>query len=439
MEIHPLLLAGARAPGYTVDGRPSRFASDDTPRRIRLVPEIAPYTVEFVAEDVPPFGWRRFRLRPSADAHPDRDDDGRSIAIGDRSVEAASDGTLTVRFGPRVFPGVAAVENIGDRGDTYDFDAAGGNAMRLDEVRVHRSLHANGVALLVVERTLSVPAALAPDRAGRSAETVRIDLRTEARLVPGVARVDLRVTLHNRARDHRLRLLFPTGRPVEEFLAATTFDVARRSTAPRQANGWVHPAPSTFPHQGFVSAGGFTVVAPGLSEAEVTPDGVIAITLVRSVGWLSRMDLRSRPQMAGPGMPTPGAQCLETIEADLSLHPELDVRAASDAETGLVAVTAGDAPLFAAGAPLLEIEPRAIVLSAMKPAEDGSATIVRLLNPTDDRLVARLKIGLPVARVVPVRLDETPDGEALAARDGKLEVVLPAHALRSIAVEFAPR
>ena len=70
----------------------------------------------------------------------------------------------------------------------------------------------------------------------------------------------------------------------------------------------MHRAPATFPQQGFVSANGLTVVAPGLPEAEVTPDGVIAITLLRAVGWLARTDLRQRPQPAGPAVPTPGAQ-----------------------------------------------------------------------------------------------------------------------------------
>ena len=73
----------------------------------------------------------------------------------------------------------------------------------------------------------------------------------------------------------------------------------------------MHPAPATFPHQGFVCANGLTVAAPGLPEAEVTPDGITAVTLVRAVGWLARMDLRSRPRPDGPLIAVPGAQCLE--------------------------------------------------------------------------------------------------------------------------------
>src|SRR5581483_1933536 len=270
------------------------------------------------------------------------------------------------------------------------------------------------------------------DRSARSAASVPLVLETEARLVPGTGRVDLDVRVDNTARDHRLRLLFPTDGPVDTFHAATTFDVARRETAPRDASRWIHPAPATFPQQGFVTAGGLTVAAPGLPEAEVTPDGTIAITLVRAVGWLARMGLATRPQPAGPALPVPGAQCPGTIEARLALFAGLDPRTARDAELGLRAVVAGDAPLVPPGAPLLELSPREIVLAAVKPPESGAGIVVRLLNPTDATISARLRVGVRVGTAGPVRLDETPDGAPLAIRDGTLSVDVPAHALRSL-------
>ena len=70
------------------------------------------------------------------------------------------------------------------------------------------------------------------------------------------------------ATNHRLRLRFPTGAGVERFAAATTFDTARRTTAPVDDSRWVHPAPRTFPQQGWIAANGLVVGAPGLPEAE---------------------------------------------------------------------------------------------------------------------------------------------------------------------------
>jgi len=428
MALHPLLMADLTSPGFTVDGAAARVVADPGTERIRLVAERAPRSVEFVAADVPAFGWRRFRLAPGPGCD-DVVDDGREIAVDGVAVRVADDGTLDVTIGGRTFRGLVAVEDTGDRGDTYDFDPVAGDAPRLESVSVERVRHASGLASLRVRRVLALPAALAADRASRSAELVETELDVEVRLVPGVARVDLRVRLDNRARDHRLRLLFPTHAPVAEFLAATTFDVARRHAARPDDRTWVHPAPATFPQQGFVSAAGLTVAAPGLPEAEVTPDGTIAITLVRAVGWLARMDLKTRPQVAGPTLPTPDAQCRTEIEAELSLLAGCDARAARDAEVGLRAVAAGSAPLVAPGRALLEVEPAAVVLSAVEPAPDGDGIWLRLQNPHDGEHRATVRIGFPCASALPLRLDGTPCGDPLHVADGVLQLSVPPHAL----------
>ncbi|GAG69611.1 unnamed protein product, partial [marine sediment metagenome] len=48
-----------------------------------------------------------------------------------------------------------------------------------------------------------------------------------------------------------------------------------------------------------------------MPEYEIIPDNnTIALTLVRSVGWLSRGDLEYKKGNAGPSFATPEAQCL---------------------------------------------------------------------------------------------------------------------------------
>ena len=431
MSLHPWLHHSLVTRGFTVDGAPARLVADETPGRLRLTPETLPQSVEFVAVDVPAFGWRRFTLAPSA-AHMDQEDDGREIACGSLAVRAATDGTFELRTSSGVYGGLCGVEDVGDRGDTYDCDPLVDGPVGLEQVGVRRRVDESGFQYLTVRRTFSVPAELAPDRSRRSDQRVSLVIETEARLAAGVERVDLRVRVDNRAKDHRLRILFPTGDRVEEFEAATTFDIARRNTRSRDATTWVHPAPATFVQQGFVSANGLTVVAPGLPEVEVTADGVIVITLMRAVGWLARMDLTTRPQPAGPLLPTPGAQCLGPFEAHLALFAGGHAGAARDAEVGLWAVAAGAAPLLPDGRALLTIEPRDVVLSALKPAEDGTGVIVRLLNPSDTAREARIHVGFPFASVHSVRLDETPDTEPLAASGSCVSLPVPAHRLRSL-------
>src|SRR5206468_11357018 len=98
--------------------------------------------------------------------------------------------------------------------------------------------------------------------------------------------------------------------------AEGAFDVVRRAvTPPPGSEAWRERAVLTYPQKTFVAVGdgqrGLLLANRGLPEFEVQPSGdglLIALTLLRCVGWLSRGDLATRPGHAGPGLPTPGRQ-----------------------------------------------------------------------------------------------------------------------------------
>jgi alpha-mannosidase len=175
-----------------------------------------------------------------------------------------------------------------------------------------------------------------------------------------------------------------------------------------------------------------TVVAPGLPEAEVTPDGTIAITLLRSVGWLSRFDLPSRPIPAGPEMPTPGAQLHGRHEASISLLAGMDPAGARAATLALHGAIVGAGPLLPSGFALVAISPPSVLLSALKPAAHGDGIVLRLLNPTDDPLDAVVRLGFPVASARAVRIDEEPDDWPVDFRRGEIRVSVPRHASKTV-------
>ncbi len=431
-EIPPLAQSALDPPGFAIDGAPVRVVPSDDPTRPRWLPEQTPFDVEFVAADIPAFGCRRFRLTPNARTD-DVVDDGRSVENDRVEVRLDEDGTLRVRFEQAEFVGLLAIEDRGDRGDTYDFDPVAEDCGAIAEsTTCERRRHRSGLERLVIRRVLRVPSALDAARAQRSIARTPLVVHIEARIAPGIARVDLGLSVENSARDHRLRLCFPTGRPTAIFHAATTFDVAERRPSPPDDARWIHRAPRTFAHQGWVQANGLTVLAPGLPEAEVTEDGTISLTLLRSVGWLSRHDLRSRPQVAGPALEVPGAQELGVIEAHIGLLPGCDPSAVRAAELGLHGVIGGPAPLLAPDRSLIRLEPCTLLLSALKPAEEGDGIIVRVLNPTDTAVLARLHVGFPIASVAAVRLDEQPTDRPVT-RDGEaIRFDVPSRALRSI-------
>lgn len=433
LAIHPLVIANLLPRGFTVDGQPAMKIPDLGNRRVRLLPDQQDLEIEFVAQDVPPFGYKIFQLAPAEESLP-ISDDGREISNETLSLVASDDGTLSLELADREYEGLAALEDVGDRGDTYDFDPVPGN-WRLKEVQFHRHRHPNGIQRLEIRRTLSLPAGLDEHRRKRGGEFEDLVVSLTARLAQGVDRLDLAVSVQNNVGDHRLRILFPTGAPAGEFVAATTFDVARRSTAPADDSRWVHAAPKTFPSQGWVSANGLTVAAPGLYETEVTPQGTIAVTLVRAVGWLSRPDLSTRPGPAGPSLATPGAQCLGWINARISLMAAdgpRGRRGPRDAELGLRAVAAGPTPLLEPGRSLVSLDPPTLILSALKPAEEGNGIVMRLVNPTSQQVEASLVLGFPISKASIVRLDESPTKESALIDDETVKFAVRPHQIVSV-------
>jgi alpha-mannosidase len=438
--VNPLLSKNHAARGFTIDGEPARLVADAGTTRPRLSPDEPVFDVEFVARDVPAFGWTSVRLA-RAEACPEARDDAREISVDGLAARVDPDGSLQLCAGDRSFPGLLRFEDSGDRGDTYDYDPApaapGIPDLQAGPATVTRFRHPNGSQRLVIERILQVPEALSPDRSRRSADTVALPVRIEAVLSPGSPWLELRLDLDNRARDHRLRALFASGSRDPEFHAATTFDTARRKRGRADDREWIHPAPETFVHQGWVSHAGLLVLAPGLNEAQLTDTGDIAITLLRATGWLSRPDLRSRPGDAGPALPTPRAQCPGPLSMRLGLaiaDPDRAPALAHDFEAGLSAVAAGPHPLWPEGTAMLAVEPAEVVLSAWKPCERGDGSVLRLQNPLDRPVTARVTLGWSPSRVESVRLDESAADEPVAHDGRQLEIALPPHALRSVRI-----
>jgi len=432
---HRWLLPPREGTGFRADGVPARVVAGNPDGRFLIAAASEARDLELVVGEIPAFGWRRVRLEAVAEAAPDVVDAEREIACGDVAVRAADDGTLSVRFGARELAGLCALEDAGDRGDSYDADPLEPGAPRVQSVAIERRRHASGIEELEIVRVLRVPRALDPSRERRASELADVRVAVRARVAPGEPGVALSVRVERAAEDHRLRLLFPTGAPCAGFLAATTFDTIARSTAPLDATGWIHPPPATFPQQGFVCANGLAVVAPGLPEAEVRPDGAIALTVLRAVGWLSRADLRSRPGPAGPQLAVPGAQT-NAVEAELRLLDARDTsRVASDAreiEAPLQAVTIAGAPLAPENTALVALEPRTLVLSACKPAEHGDGLIVRVQNPGNSPVRARLRTGFALSAAHALRLDESDAGFSIEFAPASVSFDVPPHALRTV-------
>jgi len=409
-----------------------------------------------VAHDVPAHGYRAFGIRPATPSA------GPVLPTGDvHRIENAfyvvevdpAVGTLTVtdKQSGAVFPGLHCFVDGGDRGDEYNYcpperDRLVAAPNTPPTVRLVEGGPARWT--LEVSQVYRVPASLGADRAERSDVLIDLPIATCVSLSPGVRRVECVTTVDNHARDHRLRVHFSTPVQTGVSHAEGHFDVLARPLAlPPQAGDWPEQPAPTQHQRTFVDVNdgrvGLLLANRGLPEVEVIPgdEGVTAaLTLLRCVGWLSRDDTHCRRGHAGPGLPTPGAQCLgrQTFEYALVPHAgswENVYRQAHafNAPLRATAVPASDGPL-PASLSFLQIIPSDFVITAVKRAEDGDRLIVRGYNITGTAQEVTITLDRPVRRATRANLNEDPQ-EKLVADDGAVRFVARAKEIVTLQLE----
>jgi alpha-mannosidase len=195
---------------------------------------------------------------------------------------------------------------------------------------------------------------------------------------------------------------------------------------------------ATAPAQRFVAvagaARGLAVLAPGFFEYELAPGGDLRLTLLRAVGQLSRGDLATRPGHAGWPTATPEAQCLGRDRLQLALSPvaRRDLADGSalpelweDVFLPPRAIWLRQATPLRLPRSGLELEGDGLVLSCVKPADEGDAIVLRCYNARGEPVEGRWRLDRPAARAILQRADERGGTELALADDGR---AVPFHA-----------
>jgi len=272
--------------------------------------------VSFVADDLAQTGFTFYRLvREDSAVVPANADAVASIENEFFRLTPTARG-LEIRDLARNAAMELYFEDDGDRGDEYNYDPVGDGASIANPASITASVVDDGPVRKRVELSMKfeVPAALTADRRGRSANREQLDIGLIATLYQGLDRVDFLANVMNRARDHRLRAALRTPVTATDAVHDTSFGVIRRALAPTEPRGTEDIYP-TVPHRTFtaVESGEFSaaLASRGILEVEARPEAAgttILLTLLRSVGWLSRSDLATRRGGAGPELETPDAQ-----------------------------------------------------------------------------------------------------------------------------------
>jgi alpha-mannosidase len=234
--------------------------------------------------------------------------------------------------------------------------------------------------------------------------------------------VRIRLEVENGANDHRLRARCPVDAG-HEAVAGAAFGFERRGpVTPDRRPGLIERPVLTAPAHRYVAAAegrrGLALFAPAFFEYQWTDDHELLLTLVRSVGELSRADLPERPGHAGWPEAVPLAQERGTHRIDLAIAP---VGASSVDrpeeleqwwEDAFLPVQARHYRAFggrgiAAG---FTLEGDGLITSAIKPGADGMI-VLRCWNARETTVEGIWVSGMPLDRAVLMRADETILGE----------------------------
>ena len=280
------------------------------------------------ADAVPGLGFRGYRIerRPHLASYE------AGVRAGARFIEndavrvtVAANGSCTVqdRLSGYSWKGLHLFEDGGDAGDEYNYSYPRNDRLvtsRRLKARV-RLLESGPLrATLRIEMRLPVPAMVSADRTSRSRRTTSLRITTDISLTPLSRTVQFVTTVENTARDHRLRVLFPTDFATRRSLVDSQFCVVEREHREFDTAEFTieHPA-GVAPMQRFVavreSGRACMLFSAGVPEYEFPCDGrgTLALTLLRCVGLLAGEDLITRPGgKAGWHNETPEAQCQGT-------------------------------------------------------------------------------------------------------------------------------
>ncbi|MFW9935764.1 MAG: alpha-mannosidase [Candidatus Thorarchaeota archaeon] len=422
--------------------------------------------VTFSAQDIPHLGYTTFYLAPKAPNNPPHSTPALSLTQDDDNFVITNqflhlqisklDGTINLYHKPtrKRYSPLLIFEDTGDIGDEYNYcpPPTDKRITTQDEPPPKICILEQGPISVTVEVTthLRVPQEALKTRQKRSAKTTTIPIQNLITISAQSPRIDIQTTFTNTAKDHRLRVLFPTHINTDTAWGDTPFYVTERSLKPAPQDweaqlypmmmdyylnsilkrpnvpgkplGWFEDSTTTHALQTFLDVTdghqGLSIATRGLPEFEVLddPNRTIALTLVRSVGWLSRGDLTTRRGHAGPELPTPGAQCLGEHIVQYSIIPH---QGSWKNATALMQIRSYITPLKAiqihegygslpSSQGFLSIDEPGCVLSCLKKAEETESTILRLFEIRGEPSTTNLQLQLPILRASLVNLAEQP-------------------------------
>lgn len=396
------------------------------------MPEFHPCTrvqIAFPTEAIPACGYKTFKVTPYQIA---KESPGKPIGWANVlenefiKVEVETDGTFILydKKTKKRYNECHVFEDGADAGDEYNYSPCVEDMVfhcRLLNASFQNITRGPLMATIKIAGEIVLPKRLTKDRKHRSNEMVTCPVTTYITVTKGSPRVDIVTEFENKAEDHRLRVLFPTGIKTDYSHAEGQFDVVKRSVkVPDSKDYKIELPPSTHPQQSFVDVNdgkvGLTIINQGLPEYELKDDAerTIALTLLRCVGWLSREDLLTRFANAGPSFATPGAQCLGRHIFRYAVMPHkgtwADAKVYQWAHQHNVELKRYQTKKHEGKLPsqygFFSVTPASLVVTAVKKSDKNNSLILRTYNISNNKVIGKIEFSKDVRSVYLTNLNE---------------------------------
>jgi len=423
------------------------LSTEENPRFI--VENQRNYQILFIA-DAPACGFKQYQIiHGNYPLKQGSKDQNKSNSIENEffRIEAKEDGRINVfdKESLKTYENICFFEDVGDWGDEYDF--SGPYRKQIDKKfgttdgsieEITKVIRSSVKKTLNIKMKMMLPISLSEDRLQRTDNLVVNYINLSIALYKNIRRVDFSVELTNNSNDHRIRALFPSNLIAKKVFADGHFYVVPRNIKLPEGKRWMQKPSPTNHQKDFITIYDdsvcFAIANRGLPEYEAIKDDddtiILAITLLRSVGWLSRKKMDARRNNAGPPLHTPDAQCLGKHRFELSLFIENNkgdwigaeipakakefnyplfpiVPSALKSQLAvidkLMTTPLGKMDPFSKGTEnnitsylpqtlsFLEIDNKNVMLSALKKAEVGESLIIRLYNLASVKQQVQLK------------------------------------------------
>jgi alpha-mannosidase len=255
------------------------------------------------------------------------------------------DGTFTLydKLTKLSYQKIHQFEDWGDRGDSYTFGRLGPRITKT-VLKKRQIISVNKLFSEIAQYLFIIlPEQLSDDRQARIGGK-EIPLLVKIRVYREIPRIDFETQLNNTVKDHRLRITVPLPFTTNTTITSTHFGVVKRFSKDLDDDTCIEKPSGIQAQRRFIrvedenKSAGFTLINQGLPEVELVEDNILALTLIRAIGQLSRDDFEERPLHAGPDLPLPKAQEQQPYTFRYSFLPhsssELITWSADQAEMG---------------------------------------------------------------------------------------------------------